>query len=356
MPFEIVRNDITRMRTDAIVNAANEALQMGSGVCGAIFRAAGAQQLQEACNAIGGCKTGQSVLTGGFALPARCIIHTVGPVWHGGAQHEEALLRACYRSALALAKETGCSSIAFPLISSGVYGYPKDAALQVAVSEIKAFLLEDDSDMDVRLVVFDRQAFDLGQSRFAAVKSYVSAHYVEERMSAEVQRYRGESVPVCAAPSPLPCDNSYRDTLTGMELYEAAPPFLRQPAQHGLAERLNRLDETFSEMLLRLIDEKACTDVEIYKRANIDRKLFSKIRSNKEYKPSKQTALALAVSLRLSLDETKDLLLRAGFALSHSNRFDVIVEYHLSEGIWDIYEINAALFAFGQMLLGGAAK
>lgn len=153
MPLEIVQNDITKMEADAIVNAANSALQMGGGVCGAIFRAAGAEQLQTACDEIGYCPTGKAVFTDGFRLPAKYIIHTVGPVWRGGSNDEEQMLRSCYRNSLELATSLECSSIAFPLISAGIYGYPKEQALKTAVSEIERFL--EKQELQVYMVLFD---------------------------------------------------------------------------------------------------------------------------------------------------------------------------------------------------------
>lgn len=347
MPFEIIHNNITQMQTDAIVNAANEKLRAGGGVCGAIFRAAGAQELQAACDAIGGCAAGQAVITPGFGLAVGYIIHVVGPVWRGGGQGEEALLRACYRNALTLARENGLASVAFPLISAGSYGYPVQEALRVAVSEIRAFLQE--HEMEVYLVLLDPQVFSLSQDRYASIHSYISRHYVRPAAA----KARAMPKPAMPAFAEVECYSDNIGTLPSEEEMEApALDFL----QRRLADVVEQLDETFSQMLLRLIDEKGYTDTEVYKRANIDRKLFSKIRSNAEYKPSKHTAVALAVALRLNLDETKDLLLRAGYALSRSSKGDVIVEYFLSEEIWDIYEINEALFAFGQALLGGAVK
>lgn len=350
MPFEIVRNDITKMNTEAIVNAANASLEAGGGVCGAIYNAAGMQELQKACSAIGRCETGQAVITAGFNLPAKYIIHTVGPVWQGGAQNEEALLRLCYKNTLGLAKKHGISSVAFPLISSGVFGYPKKEALQVAISEIKAFLLN--NEMDVYLVVFDKQMFDISQSRYHAIQSFISERYVEARMVPERTRMQKQTEFVQES-------EIYADAL---ELVSEQVEVKEMPLsasvlkKKSLADVVNQLKDPFSQMLLNLIDEKGFTDTEVYKRANIDRKLFSKIRSNPEYKPSKQTAIALAFALKLSLDETKDLLMRAGYALSRSSKFDVIVEFFLEQGICDIYEVNEALFAFDQVPLGGAIK
>ena len=339
MPFEIVRNDITKMSVDAIVNAANSALAPGGGVCGAIFAAAGYDQLDRACRAIGHCDVGQAVITDGFHLPAKYVIHAVGPIWRGGGQNEAALLRSCYISALQLAEKNGCQSIAFPLISSGIYGYPKAEALKIAVSAIAEFLLE--HEMQVYLAIFDRNAMLLSEKLHSNLKSYIDDHYVDAHLFE--RRLQMESI-------------SYARQLSEQDAM-AAPMAASMPApeakpkKRSLKDLLGHLDESFSRMLLRLIDEKGMTDVEVYKRANIDRKLFSKIRKN-GYNPSKQTAIALAIALRLNLDETKDLLGKAGYSLSHSSKFDVIIEYFIEEGVYDIYEINEALFDFDQRLLG----
>ena len=339
MPFEIVRNDITKMSVDAIVNAANSALAPGGGVCGAIFAAAGYDQLDMACRAIGHCDVGQAVITDGFHLPARYVIHAVGPIWRGGGQNEAALLRSCYIRSLQLAEENGCQSIAFPLISSGIYGYPKAEALKIAVSAIGEFLLE--HEMQVYLAIFDRNAMLLSEKLYSNLKRYIDDHYVDAHRFD--RRFQTESV-------------SYVRQLAEQDAM-AAPMAASMPApeakpkKRSLKDLLGHLDESFSRMLLRLIDEKGMTDVEVYKRANIDRKLFSKIRKD-GYNPSKQTAIALAIALRLNLDETKDLLGKAGYSLSHSSKFDVIIEYFIEEGVYDIYEINEALFDFDQRLLG----
>ena len=349
MPLEIVRNDITRMRVDAIVNAANERLLMGGGVCGAIFAAAGAEALTRACSKIGFCETGRAVITHGFALPAKYVIHAIGPVWRGGAEGERELLASCYDSALALAQRHGCKSIAFPLISSGIYGFPKDVALSIATARIGAFLRE--NEMQVYLVVFDRASFQLSEQRYRSIQSYIDDHYVSATAALYTRRF--ESMPLSAAmpPSanrpasakmPASCD-SIQPTIS-----HHAPA----PSNKALEQMLKRAGESFTQRLLRLIDERAMTDPEVYQRANIDRRLFSKIRSNRDYRPAKNTALALAVALRLNLDDTADLLQRAGYALSPSSHADLIVEYFLREENYDIFEINEALFAFDENLLG----
>lgn len=328
MPFQIVRNDITLMEVDAIVNAANTSLLGGGGVDGCIHRAAGPELLAE-CRTLGGCPTGHAKMTKGYRLPCRYVIHTVGPRWRDGAHGEPELLRSCYRESLNLALEKNCQSVAFPLISSGVYGYPKDQALQVAVQTIRAFLLE--HEMMVYLVIFDRQSYRLGEELFPDVAAYIDQNYVDQHTDADLERRRMnrlavESMPLCAAPRSLP---------------------------QTLDEAVGCLDESFSEMLLRKIDERGITDAACYKKANIDRKLFSKIRTDRLYRPSKPTVLAFAISLELSLEETKEMLMKAGFALSRSSKADIIVEFFLQRGVYDIFQINEALFAFDQALLGG---
>lgn len=334
MPLIIVRNDITKMNTDAVVNAANNTLLGGGGVDGAIHRAAGKELLKE-CRSLGGCRTGEAKVTAGYNLPAKYIIHTVGPVWNGGYSSEEELLRSCYRNSLLLAQEKGCESVAFPLISAGVYGYPKEKALQVAMDEITAFLFH--NEMMVYIVIFDKQAYLLSEKLFEDIAQYIDDTYVEENSDEErVFLQRAQAVNPQAACQPL---------------YKMSAPVGCDA--FSLRDCLAELDESFSQMLLRKIDEKGMKDSQCYKKANIDRKLFSKIRNDINYKPSKPTVFAFAVALELSLKETEELLRKAGYALSHSNKFDVIIEYFIRKGEYDIFKINEALFEFDQSLLGG---
>ena len=328
MPLYLVQNDITRMQVDAIVNAANESLLGGGGVDGCIHRAAGPALLRQ-CRQLGGCPTGGAKVTGAGRLPCRYVIHAVGPVWRGGGHGERELLASCYRTALAIARDQGCGSLAFPLISSGIYGYPKAEALQVATETIAAFLEE--SDMTVYLVIFHRADYRIDSALYADIAACIEESRAEERGAFRLQRRRelaaADAAPLCAAP--------------------AAPAV---PA--SLDRELAALDESFSQMLLRKIDERGISDAACYKRANIDRKLFSKIRGDRFYRPSKPTAIAFAIALELPLEETRELLMKAGFALSRSNKFDVIVEYFIRQGNYNIFEINQALFAFDQCLLG----
>ena len=331
MPFEIVRNDITKMKVDAIVNAANKSLLGGGGVDDCIHRAAGVELLTE-CKLLNGCETGSAKVTKGYHLPCMYVIHAVGPRWIDGNHHEKELLESCYITSLHLAKEYGCKSIAFPLISSGIYGYPKDQALRIAVEQIRKFLL--DNEMMVYLVIFDRKAYEIRDSLYSDIATYIDDRYVDEHSdSLSLQRVR------------------FREFENACLKEESVP--LSSANQKTIKDWLDGIDESFSEMLLRKIDESGMSDAECYKKANIDRKLFSKIRSDKLYKPSKSTVLAFALALELSLEEMQDMLAKAGFALSHSSKFDLIIEYFVKQGNYNVYEINAVLFAFDQSLIGG---
>ena len=331
MPLHIVRNDITTMKVDAIVNAAKESLLGGGGVDGAIHRAAGPELLAE-CRTLGGYKTGQAKITKGYRLPAKFVIHTVGPIWRGGSHGERELLVSAYRSSLELALAHQCKTVAFPLISSGVYGYPKDQALKVAVDTIGDFLLA--HDMTVYLVIFDRAAYTISSKLFSDIAAYIDDRYVDAHTDSREKTQRRQ---MALASMPMEEDEWASAT--------AAPV--------GLDEALSKLDESFSQMLLRKIDERGMTDAQCYKKANIDRKLFSKIRSDVHYKPSKPTAMAFAIALELPLEEAREMLGKAGFAFSHASKFDIIVEYFIAHRNYNIFEINEALFAFDQSLLGG---
>ena len=342
MPFHIIRNDITKLNTDAIVNAANEKLLAGGGVCGAIFAAAGAKNLQAECNKIGHCAIGSAVITKGYDLPAKYIIHTVGPVYGQNPKEEEKQLYSCYKSSLKLAQSKRLRSIAFPLISSGIYGYPKTEALKIATRAIKDFLKEDE--MDIYLVVYDKKSFEISEKLFEKVRSFID----ETLIIPETKRQLNTCESQMMVSRDLPDDASTKQTSDVEFSIKPNGGFI---SKRSLKDLLNKDVETFSQMLFRLIDEKGMTDVEVYKRANIDRKLFSKIRK-KEYTPRKHTVIALAIALKLNLDETKDLLRRAGFAFSECDKFDVIIEYFIENGQFDIFEINETLFYFEQQLLG----
>ena len=363
MPLQIIRNDLTRMACDAVVNPTDEALSGSGGVDALLHRAAG-EKLDLACARIGYCAPGEAVLTKGYDLPADYIIHTVGPRWVDGEHGERETLAACYRSALSIASKKRLTSIAFPIISAGTFGFPKAEALEIAVREIRDFLAE--HEMEITLVVFNRECYEISAERHARVQSFIDETYVDTRDDfGNAASYRREERPVFASSIEEDACFSASNDAARPEPAQAPPP---RPAKAsrpkprplgqaskptGAAFRPDRvLDESFSQMLLRKIDERGIRDADCYKRANVDRKLFSKIRSNPDYRPSKATAIAFAIALELDLRETRELLMKAGYALSRSQRFDVIIEYFIREQIYDIYEINETLFAFDQQLLG----
>ena len=337
MPFEIVRNDIVNMQVDVVVNTANPNPVIGSGVDSGIHKKAG-HELLVARQKIGCIDFGDAAITPGFDLDARYVIHTVGPVWEDGSHREEQILSSCYRNSLTLAKEHGCESIAFPLIATGNYGFPKPLALQIAVREISTFLLE--NEMQVYLVVFGKEAFALSEKLFKSVSSYIDENYIRSKTFDE---YGTESVYGSRVVTRRIREQECSDMSVG-----AAIPI----DSDDWGQLLKDLDAGFSETLLQLIDRTGKKDSEIYKKANVDRKLFSKIRNNMDYRPSKTTALAFAFALELDVDETKDFISRAGFALSHSSKFDVIVEYFLVNRNYNVFELNEVLFAFDQPLIG----
>ncbi len=366
MPFKIIRNDITKVKADAIVNTANPHPTYASGTDAAIYKAAGAELLLAERKKIGKMERGQAAVTPAFALPAKYIIHTVGPAWVDGKHGEFDVLSACYENSLSLAAELKCDSIAFPLIATGVYGFPKDRALQIAVSVISRFLLA--HDMQVILVVFDSHAFELSGKLFQEVDSFIDENYVSRQHKEEYSSF-DDGTDEAERSSRFRLDENRRilsepdQSVSGMmetircpepePLYSqqvSAP--MPQASRISLDDALGNVGETFQQRLLHLIDEKGMTDVDVYKRANMDRKLFSKIRCNENYKPKKKTALALAIALQLNLDDTIDLLKRAELALSPSSKSDLIIEYFISRQEYDIYNINLALFEHGQPILG----
>jgi O-acetyl-ADP-ribose deacetylase (regulator of RNase III) len=408
MAFSIIRNDLTKVSADAIVNTANPKPVIGGGTDAAVYAAAGEEALLAERARIGEIAPGEAFSTPAFALDAKYIIHTVGPLWEGGENGEFETLANCYRNSLKLASDLGCTSVAFPLISTGVYAFPKDMALRVAVDEIRAFLDGSEEDMDITLVVFDRESYVLSGNVFEGVDAFIDGNYVEERLDEEYAVDAcEEAADVCgdasmqmagavfsdredipeerkpsskrmerasarsfqglfhvrkkeAAREAAECDTYEEDVCEKAMEAELAPAQMGQrtffaaaaAAPRSLDDVMKQVGETWQESLFRFIDEKGYTDTEVYKRANVDRKLFSKIRSNPDYQPKKMTAVAFALALRLNLDETKDFLGRAGYAFSPGNRFDLIVEYFIQNEVYDTYTINMALFDHDQPLIG----
>ena len=336
MPFEIVRNDITKMHVDAIVNPTNSKLFGTAGVDGAIHKIEG-PRLRELTAKFAELAPGQCVLTKAYNLPAGHIIHTVGPVWNSGTGQEETILRSAYMNALELAKDQGFESVAFPLISSGSYGCPKDVSLNIAVRSIGEFLLF--NEMTIYLVVFDKKSYQLSEDLFSSVEAYIDDHYIDEHMPPRRSRIMEKS-------DNLVYDEAFYEPMRN----ETMAPV--KPKKKSLDDVISHLDETFSETLLRIIDERGLKDPEVYKKANVTKQTFSKIRNNSQYNPTKQTVLAFAIALQLNLDEAKDLLLKSGYALSNSNRFDLLMSFFFESKNYNIYEINAVLFEYDQNLLG----
>ena len=384
MPFHIIRDNITRVHADAIVNTANPEPVYAGGTDSAIYHAAGRDRLLAERKKIGRINPGQAAFTPAFALHAKYIIHTAGPVWQGGDRGEFELLASCYRNALGIARRLGCESIAFPLISTGVYGFPKDRALEIALREISVFL--EKSEMDVTLVVFDRKSFDLSAGLAADIRQYISDNYVTEQTAEEYaidDQYFGQSLNQTLRPaarrelqrrsarhSRLESPSRKSDAKDSAPQGEKPDYLLREegaayepdqsvssaPArprpQRSLQDVMSQVGESFQECLLRLIDQRGLTDAQVYKRANIDRKLFSKIRCNPHYIPRRKTIISLAVALELNIDEMTDLLLKAGIALSPGSKFDLIIRYCVENQIYDSMTINAILFDYDQPLLG----
>ena len=387
MPLQIIRNDITKVKADAIVNTANPEPGFGAGVDSAVYAAAGREKLLAKRREIGVIDRGCAVITDGFDLPAKYIIHTVGTAWKDGKSGEEDVIRRCYRSVFAVAADNDIETLAIPLLASGSYGFPKGIALRIALSEIESFLAG--HEMEILLVVFDEKAFALSSEFYGDIDSYISDNYVEIRQTEEYraprrpegnaafsasQAFSGGAAPqrrekglfrLNKAPSKKArgagagkdeCVNLFAEMQCAQApCMDMAEETAEEREQRSLDDVIRNLDKTFMELVFSFADERGMTDVEVQKRANLDRKAFSKLKCGNTKNPSKSTALALAVALKLNLDDTKDLLSRAGYALSPCSRQDVIVRYFIEKEAYDIYEINVALFEHGEATLGAPA-
>lgn len=345
MPLQIIRQDITKMKVDAIVNTTNAEMVGYSGVDLAVHTAAG-PLLDDECAKIRPLGLGTAKIMGAYNLDAKYVIHTSGPVWHGGLVGESIILRSCYTESLKLAVANGCESVAFPLISAGAYGYPKDQVLKFAIQVITEFLFE--HELNVYLCVYDRKSYEFSRTVFNEIRSFIDDNYVEDLKAdynAEIEWLESRV---------LPNEIRRRDReIPAPKLCSSMPAPTSSVGNKTLAEYMKAMDKSFAYKLFDLIDSKGMTDVECYKKANVDKKTFSKIKCNPDtYKPSKQTAVAFAIALELTLDETQDLLASAGLTLSRSFTFDKIIRYFLQKGVYDIFEINEALFEFDQVLLG----
>ena len=408
MSVTFIRNNITKLKVDAIVNAANNELRGGGGVDGAIHRAAGSE-LYAYCQTLGGCPTGGAKISPGFNLPAKYIIHTVGPVWRGGAFHEKTLLTSCYLRSLELAQKHGCKTVAFPLISAGAYGYPYNDALQVAYDTCNLFLKETKADIDIFIVLYqgsqnvrrhtNRTAFELPDATvFKRVAAYIRENYhfdAEEAKMTEADspedgvldssgfifsepdiRFQMASEPPTQSKKKratkqakkhftdfeegldFSCDMGSASAMTDSLPAPAKEKKLLHKRSFQMASgdfagprMLDRenlpVEETFTQMLLRFMEEKHMTPPELYNNACLDRKLFSKIQSNIDYQPKKYTAVRLALALQLSPEETDALLETAGFALSRSKITDLVISYCIANNKRAVWEVNGILEDWG---------
>lgn len=406
MPFKIVRNDITKMGTEAIVNTANEYPAAGPGCDRAVYEAAGYEKLLAyRKEKIGYALEGSVFITPGFDLRAKYIIHAVSPYYINGSLGEEKLLRECYRKSLLLASEYGIRSIAFPLISTGGFGYPKEEGMRIAVDEIHAFLLS--HDMMICLVVFDEKATQMGRNIYPDLEAYIDSHYVEEKREEEYgyaesaspdfyedseeesfppenlsseehsivfasRERRPENVPETAWES-RPGERKSKERRPGKNFLGSArretdirpgssqggreslyKPSYRlseedslEELKRKLSERMSHIDDTFSEYLLYLIGKNGMKNSDVYNRAIVDKKVFSKIKNNPDYHPQKRTALCLCIGAKLNLDESRDLLARAGYALSPCDKTDIIFSYFIENEIYDMIELDIQLEEYG---------
>lgn len=366
MPFSIVRNDITRMHTDAIVNSTSLNPSAGSGMDIAIYEAAGFTQMIAAREKIGNIQPGMAAFTEGFNLPAKYVIHCIGPEWKGGNGGEEAILRSCYRNSLTIAQNLHCKSIAFPLISSGNNGYPKDQALKVALSEINKFLrkqdlytIDEDSEMNVYLVVYDKKAFRLSKTLYEDIRSYIDSNYIKEQeeqalraiydlgeTSASYIRTNKRKIIVHKQTSVE--DSEENELLLTMHKPETRTGNISRDLESLLREK----HETFSELLTRIIEERKLNKIQVYKDSNIDAKLFSKIIRTKNYVPKKKTVMALIIGLKLNLKDAETLMATAGYTFAVNNQMDLIVRYFVDKSNYDIFELESTLFSFTGKTLG----
>ena len=348
MPLQIIRQDIVKIKCDAVVNPSNTKLFPTGGTDAAIHNAAG-EELFYACRKIGGIETGEAVITPGFKLPAKYVIHTAGPEWNGGAYGETELLENCYRNVLKLAKENGCKSIAMPLISSGLYGFPKDQVLKTALRTVSDFLFY--NEMMVYLVVYDKKAYEFSEKLFSHIEQYIDDHYVLHH--SDNHRDNEYLISTYADAKAIRPSMALRCEAMPEESCGPEPLFVSEetsPPEKSLEEYIY-LDEGFALKLMRLIDLKGMNDVHCYKKANVSKQTWYKIMNDKGYKPNKKTVISFAIALELTLSEAQSLLGSVGFILSNSSLSDVIIMYCLTYGIYDVFEIDSILYKYDQETL-----
>lgn len=365
MPFSIVRQDITKIKADAVVNTANPAVAVGSGVDSAVYNAAGRDELLAARAEIGPMKPGEAAITPAFGLDAKYIIHAVGTYWVDGSHGELDVLRSCYEKSLALADEKGCASIAFPLLATGSYGYPEGVGIQTAINVFTDFL--QDHDMDITLAVFGPGAYHISGRIFDDVKSYVDDNYVEKAKKAEYKnsrrfafggrRNRVESTSFHA--DVMPDYDEYDDSVNGLasgagipseDGMMAAPSMAmaeKAVSDSSLEDQLKEIyTDTFAKHLTQLMNKKGLTAKEVYAAANISKQYFSKLLAGKIV-PSKDKVMALVLGLRLNMDEAVDFMNLAGYAFSPISQTDIIVRYFIESKTYNVIELDLVLFDYG---------
>lgn len=386
MPFKVVRNDIIKMKVDAIVNPTNKYLRGTGGVDGAIRKAAG-KELEDKCRQLNGCEVGKAKITKGYKLPCKYIIHTAGPLWNGGNENEEQLLLSCYRSSMELAMEYKISSIAFPLISSGHFLFPKKIALDVACKALKQLTTDD---ITIYLVIYDKETLEIGEEIFdsieyviddSSVKSEkksvhtVSSMYVENEIALYKKRMLEYETEITTLYEKISANTMRMVMINGiykdfnhdvvLNNFIAEVERINDNIKKCMQDKIDKISEftheiesidnaqktlyiqntdmSFSDLLIHLIDEKGMKDSDVYKAANITKQTFSKIRSNKDYHPKKQVAIALALALRLNLEETQRFIGTAGYVLSNSIKYDMIIKNCILSEEYDIVKINLIL-------------
>lgn len=346
MSVRFERNDITRVKADVIVNTANPMPTYAGGTDAAIYRAAGETELLVARKKIGRIDPGNVEFTPAFNLSAKYIFHAVGPKWIDGTHEEFDILKSCYEKSLALAIELKCKSIAFPLIATGVYGFPRDKALQIAMSTIEAFLMK--NDIDVIMVVFDKASFELTGKVVDKVREYVDSNYVEEahirEFDIDVELEEEEYMFIRRRNQRR--INRYTDSDTASLDLESTEKLVTTSTKVNLDKMLENNEKTFQQRLFEIIDERKLTGPQVYKNY-ITKQVYSKIQSDVYYSPSKPTAIALCLSLHLSIEETLDLINRAGWTLSPSNKADIIIKGCIINKVYKLMDINSILFDYG---------
>lgn len=361
MPFSIIQQNLTTMRTDVIVNTTNEYYSGGGGVDQAIHKAAG-PELFEACGYLGRLHQGQVKATEAYKIPVKYIFHTRGPYWKGGSNRESELLAYCYRHSIALAREKGCKSIAFPLISSQTNGFPKSTALTVAVNAILASMRDRD-DIAVYLVLYTDRIKQLSESLFPEIQHIIEQDYrpggeffespalgeIDDGGDSRISRKLQLSIMFDDASETGPAQK--KSKTADDDIDHLIDALLTHPTQKNLDKI--PIDESFAQLLARIITERELKHAQVRDELGMSGVGFWKLLKGKS-NPSKLTVFGLAVALRLSIEETTDMLLKAGYAINPSSLQDVIIAGLIRKKMYDRYAMDSLLYALDLQLLPGA--